>query len=57
MNALHQELESQHLPPVELMTFDGNPSQWPEFTADSKERVHLKQTFSDQMRMETLERS
>ena len=39
MNALHQELKSQQLPPIELMTFDGNPSQWPEFIADFKERV------------------
>ena len=54
MNALHQELESRQLPPIELMTFDGNPSQWPEFIADFKERVHLKQTFSDQMRVERL---
>ena len=41
MNALHQELKSQQLPPIELMTFDGNPSQWPEFIADFKERVNL----------------
>ena len=54
MNALHQELESLQLPPIEIMTFDGNPSQWPEFTAEFKERVHLKQTFSDQRRMERL---
>ena len=54
MNALHQELESRQLLPIELMTFDGNPSQWPEFIADFKERVHLKQTFSDQMRVERL---
>ena len=54
MNALHQELESRQLPPTELMNFDGSPSQWPEFIAHFKERVHLKQTFSDQMRMERL---
>ena len=34
MNSLHQELESRQLPPTELMTFDGNPSQWPEFIAE-----------------------
>ena len=54
MNALHQELESRQLPPIKLMTFDGNASQWPEFIAYFKERVHLKQTFSNQMRMERL---
>ena len=52
MNSLHQELESRQLPPIELATFDGHPSQWPEFIADFKERVHLKQTFSDPMWME-----
>ena len=36
------------------MTSDGNPSQWPELIVDFKERVLLKQTFSDQMRMEGL---
>ena len=39
MKALHQELKSEQLPPIELMTFDGNPSQWPEFIADFNERV------------------
>ena len=41
MNALHQELESGQLPPTELMTFDGNPSQWPELIADFKETFEL----------------
>ena len=54
MNALHQELESRQLPPIDLMTFNRNPSQGPEFVAGSKERVHLKQTLNDQMRMERL---
>ena len=54
INALHQELESRQLPLIELMTSDGNPSQWPELIVDFKERVLLKQTFSDQMRMEGL---
>ena len=36
------------------MTSDGNPSQWPELIVDFKEKVLLKQTFSDQMRMEGL---
>ena len=54
MNALHQELESRQLPLIELMTSDGNPSQWPELFADFKKRVLLKQTFSDQMRKKVL---
>ena len=49
MNALHQELESWNLPPIERMTFDRNPCQGPEFIADFKQRINLKQTFSDQM--------
>lgn len=36
------------------MIFDGNLSQWTDFITDFKERVHLKQTISDQMRMEWL---
>ena len=40
--------------PINLMTFDGNPSQWPEFIADLKERVHSKQRFRDQMPMKRL---
>ena len=36
------------------MTLNENPSQWPEFIADFKEIVHLKQTFSNHMRMRRL---
>ena len=54
MNILHKELESRHLTPSELMIFDRNLRQWPEFIADFKEGVHLKQTFSDQMWLERL---
>ena len=54
MNILHKELESRHLPPSELMIFDRNLRQWPEFIADFKEGVHLKQTFSDQLWLERL---
>ena len=46
---LHQKLECRQLPPIELKTFDGNSCLWPEFIADFKGRVHLKQTFTDQM--------
>ena len=45
----HQKLEYRQLPPTELKTFDGNSSPWPEFIADFKGRVHLKQTFTNQM--------
>ena len=31
------------------MTFDRNPCQGPEFIADFKQRINLKQIFSDQM--------
>ena len=41
---LHQKWECQQLLPIELKTFDGNSSPWPEFAADFKGRVHLKQT-------------
>ena len=39
---------------VNFIALNENPSQWPELIADFKERVHLKQTFSDQMRMSRL---
>ena len=52
--ALQQELETRHLPPIDLIQFDGNPLNWPEFIQNYKERVHLKKSFSDSMRMERL---
>ena len=36
------------------MTFDGNPSCWPEFIENFKIMVHLKTTFNDTIRMERL---
>ena len=30
MNALHQELESRQISPIELMSFDENSCQWSE---------------------------
>ena len=52
--ALQQELETRQLPPIDLIQFDGNPLNWPEFIQNFKERVHLKKSFSDSMRMERL---
>ena len=52
--ALQQELETRHLPLIDLIPFDGNPLNWPEFIQNFKERVHLKKSFSDSMRMERL---
>ena len=53
-NAVQQEIESRHLPPVDLKTFSGDPSQWPEFIENFKTRVHTKPTFNDTVRMERL---
>ena len=54
MALLEQDLESRNLPPMELLRFNGNPSYWPEFIQCFKERVHMKRTFSDSLRMERL---
>ena len=54
LNAVHQHLAAKNLPPIELLTFDGNPSCWPEFIENFKIRVHLKTTFNDTIRMERL---
>ena len=53
-SAVHQHLEAKNLPPVELLTSDGNPSCWPEFTENFKIMVHLRTTFNDTIRMERL---
>lgn len=52
--ALKQEYESRHLPPIPLRRFDGDPSVWPEFIENFLNRVHLKVTFDDHMRMDRL---
>ena len=54
LSAVHQHLEAQNLPPIELLTFDGNPSCWPEFIENFKIMVHLKTTFNNTIRMERL---
>ena len=38
----------------EAEKFNGNPSHWPEFFQCFKERVYMKRTFSDSVRMERL---
>ena len=48
-NAVQQEIESHHLAPVNLKTFSGDPSQWPQFIENFKTRVHTKPTFNDTM--------
>jgi len=53
-SALQQELEYRQLPPEELISFDGNPSQWPEFIENFKTRIHLKRTFNDSIHMQRL---
>ena len=49
--SLKKELESRHLPPVDLLTFDGNPTKWPKFIKNFKTRVHNKVSFTNGMRM------
>ena len=39
---------------MKLLRFNGNPSHWPGFIHCFKERVHMKRTFSDSLRMERL---
>ena len=53
-NVVQQEIESYHLPPVNLKTFSGDPSQRPKFIENFKRRVHTKPTFNDTMGMERL---
>ena len=54
LSAVYQHLEAKNLPPIELLTFDGNPSCWPEFIEIFKIMVHLKTTLNDTVRMERL---
>ena len=42
------------MPIVNLISFDGNLFNWPEYIANFKSRVHFEQGFSDNMRMERL---
>ena len=54
MALLERDLESRNLSPMELLSFNGNPSHWPEFILCFKGRVHMERTFSDNLRMECL---
>ena len=51
---LRQELDSKHLPPIELRHFDGNPAYWPEFTESFRSKIHFKPSFTDRICMERL---
>ena len=53
-NTLKKELESRHLPPVDLLAFDRNTTKWPELIENFKTRVHSKVSFTNSMRMERL---
>ena len=48
------ELESKNLPPIELTRFDGDHCKWPDFIQNFKNRVHEKQSFTDDVRLEKL---
>ena len=54
LEIIRHEFESRTLPTIELTKFDGDPSKWPEFINNFKSRVHLKYTFTDEIRMERL---
>ena len=53
MDLLERDLESRNLLPMELLRFKQNLSHYPEFIQCFKERVHMKKTFSDSLRMES----
>ena len=52
--ALKQEYECRQLPPTTLRQFGGNPSEWPEFISNFRNRIHKKVSFKDSMRMKRL---
>ena len=52
--ALKQEYECRKLPPTALRQFGGNPSEWPEFISNFRNRIHEKVSFKDSMRMKRL---
>jgi len=54
LHVIRHEFESRSLPTIELTKFNGDSCQWPEFITNFKNRVHLKSTFSDDIRMERL---
>ena len=54
LSVVHQQLEARNLPPIELLTFDGNPGCWPEFIENFRIMIHCKSTFNDTIRLERL---
>ena len=51
---LQREFETRDLPAINLMRFDGDSKQWPNFDQNFKHRVHNKISFSDSVRMDRL---
>ena len=51
---LQREFETRDLPAINLMRFDGDSKQWPNFDQNFKHRVHNKIGFSDSVRMDRL---
>ena len=51
---LKQEYKVRHLPAMELMCFKGNPILWSEFIGNFYQNIHVKMTFSDNIRMTRL---
>ena len=51
---LQREFETRDLPAINLMRFDGDSKQWPNFIQNFKHRVHNKISFSDSVRMDRL---
>ena len=52
--ALKQEYQCCQLPPIELGWFRGNPTEWPKFISNFRNRIHKKVSFNDSMRLERL---
>ena len=48
---LQREFETRDLPAINLMRFDGDSKQWPNFIQIFKHRVHNKISFSDSVRI------
>ena len=51
---LQMELESENLPPIEHTRFDRDRCKWPDFIQDFRNRVHKKQSFTNDIIMERL---
>ena len=51
---LEREFETRNLPAINLMDFDGDSKQWPNFIQNIKHRVHDKISLSDSVCMDRL---